>query len=315
MLQRVEEPPDDATSRTDRPRDAPSELELRHELTRCAACCLRLSAAHCSRPVRHSASSSDPSDRQLHPPARRRFLIRIGVCATEKPSLAKIRESVIISDFRRWLQMHRRFDSIIPNQDSTDHERKAASDHHYRYIAWHWRRIDASILKPGNRLICVSRSRNLDLEATAAASGRLGTGLLFDRIHAGAVVFVFFVAGAAGVFLLHSARDYRELLLAATLVGLTIGAEGDLISYQVRSHFGLRAFGTLYGIAFSGYRLGAVIGPVGLSACLDRHGSYDLPLHVISVLLLTASALTLTLGRYRRSGPLDGATPSSLGGA
>ncbi len=44
MLQRAEELPDDATSRTDRSRDDPSELEPRHELTRCAACCLRLSA-------------------------------------------------------------------------------------------------------------------------------------------------------------------------------------------------------------------------------------------------------------------------------
>src|SRR6185437_14511663 len=57
--------------------------------------------------------------------------------------------------------------------------------------------LTRALLKPGNRLICVSRSRNPDAETTPAASGRLGTGLLLGRIRADAVLFVFFVAGAA----------------------------------------------------------------------------------------------------------------------
>ena len=107
--------------------------------------------------------------------------------------------------------------------------------------------LTRALLKPGNRLICVSRSRNPDAETTPAASGRLGTGLLLGRIRADAVVFVFFVAGAARILLLYFTRDYR------------------------------------------GY--------------------------VIPVLLLTASALTLTFERYRRSRLSDWAAPPSFGGA
>lgn len=173
--------------------------------------------------------------------------------------------------------------------------------------------LTRGLLKPGNRLICVSRSRNPDAEATPAASGRLATGLLLGRIRADAVVFVFFVAGAARTFLLYFTGDYRGLLPSPTLVGLTIGAEGDLISYLLRSYFGLRAFGTLYGIACSKYRLAAVISPAGIGACFDRHRNYDLPRYVIPVLLLTASALTLTFERYRRSRLFDWAAPPSLG--
>jgi len=142
-------------------------------------------------------------------------------------------------------------------------------------------------------------ARSASMVGIGLLIGRLSTGLLIDRIHAPLVASVFFVGGCVGVFLLRGAHDYTTLLVAATLIGLTIGAEGDLISYLVRSYFGLTSFGTLFGIAFSGYGLGAVIGPIGLGAWFDRHGSYDLPLLVLPCMLLVAAGLVLSLGRYR----------------
>ncbi|MBV8157602.1 MAG: MFS transporter [Dyella sp.] len=145
-------------------------------------------------------------------------------------------------------------------------------------------------------------------------AGRLVTGVLLDRLHARIVTLIFFVAGAGGMLLLQSARAPQELLLAAALVGLTIGAEGDLISYLVRKYFGLRAFGTLYGIAFSGYGLGAVIGPVVVGAYFDRYGSYDQPLIVMPCMLVAAGVLAMTLGRYRGAAAPQVAATSSLNG-
>lgn len=142
-------------------------------------------------------------------------------------------------------------------------------------------------------------ARSASMVGVGLLVGRLLTGLLIDKIHAPLVASVFFVGGAVGVFLLRSTHDYTMLLVATTLIGLTIGAEGDLISYLVRSYFGLASFGSLFGIAFSGYGLGAVIGPIGLGAWFDRHGSYDVPLLVLPCMLLAASALVLSLGRYR----------------
>ncbi len=142
-------------------------------------------------------------------------------------------------------------------------------------------------------------ARSASMMGVGLLAGRLLTGLLIDRIHAPLVAGVFFVGGAIGVFLLRGTHDYGTLLAATMLIGLTIGAEGDLISYLVRSYFGLGAFGSLFGIAFSGYGLGAVIGPIGLGAWFDRHGSYDVPLLVLPCMLLAASGLVLSLGRYR----------------
>lgn len=132
--------------------------------------------------------------------------------------------------------------------------------------------------------------------------GRLATGILVDRIHAPFIACTFFFGGAIGIYVLRGTTDYNTLLIATALIGLTIGAEGDLISYLVRSYFGLRSFGTLFGIAFSGYGFGAVVGPIGLGAWFDRHGNYEMPLMVMPCMLLVAGLLTLSLGRYHRPG-------------
>lgn len=166
----------------------------------------------------------------------------------------------------------------------------------------------AATLSLGPHLPSLFADRGFDVALAARSAstvgigllvGRLVTGLLIDRIHAPFVAGVFFVGGALGVFLLRGSHDYASLLVATGLIGLTIGAEGDLISYLVRSYFGLRSFGTLFGIAFSGYGLGAVVGPIGLGMWFDRHGNYDLPLLVLPCMLLAAAGLVLSLGRYQ----------------
>jgi MFS family permease len=89
------------------------------------------------------------------------------------------------------------------------------------------------------------------------------------------------------------------LLAAFIMLGLTIGAEGDLVNYLVRSYFGLRAFGTLYGIGFAGYAFGGVVGPVLIGKLFDAHKNYELVLSVFPWMLIAAAAALLTLGKYR----------------
>ncbi|EYS86844.1 MFS transporter [Cupriavidus sp. SK-4] len=156
-------------------------------------------------------------------------------------------------------------------------------------------------------------ARSASMVGVGLLIGRILTGVLIDRIHAPFVACVFFFGGAVGIYLLGVTNDYQVLLVATTLIGLTIGAEGDLISFLVRSYFGLRAFGALFGIAFSGYGFGAVIGPVGLGVWFDRYGSYGVPLLVLPCMLLLAGALTLSLGRYRQHGASAASLPEPAG--
>lgn len=155
-------------------------------------------------------------------------------------------------------------------------------------------------------------ARGASMLGIGLLAGRLLTGVLLDRIHAPFVTCLFFITGAAGIVLLRVSHNYPAIMAAAALVGLTIGAEGDLISYLVRSYFGLRSFGTLYGLCFCGYGLGAVIGPVAIGKYFDRYGNYELPMVLLPCLLLSACVLALTLGRYRRLDERNAEVISSL---
>ena len=151
-------------------------------------------------------------------------------------------------------------------------------------------------------------ARSASLVGLGILIGRLTSGVLVDRVHAPLVACVFFAAGALGFVLLKQLDSYPGALLASALVGLAIGAEGDLLSYLVRSYIGLKNFGLFYGIAFSGYAFGAVFGPVAVGRYFDMQRNYGLPLQIAPFLLLAAGVLLLSLGRYVRPGAQAGST-------
>jgi MFS transporter, OFA family, oxalate/formate antiporter len=132
--------------------------------------------------------------------------------------------------------------------------------------------------------------------------GRLTSGVLVDRIHAPLVACLYFASGAIGFILLRQVETYESALLASILVGLAIGAEGDLLSYLTRAYLGMEKFGLYYGIIFSGYSLGAVFGPMATGHYFDAVKSYVLPMQIAPILLFVACVLLLSLGRYKRPG-------------
>nr|WP_213958053.1 MULTISPECIES: MFS transporter [unclassified Variovorax] len=151
----------------------------------------------------------------------------------------------------------------------------------------------------GKGFAAMDAARSASTVGAGLLVGRILTGVLIDRIHAPFVACGFFVAGAVGTYLIRVSDTYPLLLAACFLVGLTIGAEGDMIAYLIRSYFGLDAFGSLFGIAFAGYGLGAVAGPIVVGIYFDNTGSYAMPLAIMPVLLALAAGLALSLGRYR----------------
>ncbi|MFM0019463.1 MFS transporter [Paraburkholderia azotifigens] len=153
-------------------------------------------------------------------------------------------------------------------------------------------------LSPGAAANCAS------LIGVGILVGRLLSGVLIDHLHAPYVGAGFLLAGATGYLLLMNAASLQSALLACACIGLAIGAEGDLLSYLVRAYLGLNRFGLHYGIAFAGYGFGAVVGPLLAGRHFDLHRNYELPLRLAPVVLVVASALLISLGKYRamRSG-------------
>lgn len=132
----------------------------------------------------------------------------------------------------------------------------------------------------------------------ASIVGRLGTGVLIDRYqasHVGAIVFLFPAVGA--LCLIYAGAGGVAPMFAAIFIGLTLGAEVDVIVYILTRHFGLKSFGALYGALLTALSIGTALGPLAASQLYDQTGGYLLFLWMTIAFMLASSALLFTLPR------------------
>jgi MFS family permease len=132
----------------------------------------------------------------------------------------------------------------------------------------------------------------------ATLLGRLGTGYLLDKFFAATVAMFFFSLGALGVLMLWTGVGGWLSFLVAILLGLGIGAEGDIMPYLVGRYFGLKSFGEIYAYVLAIYTLGAVVGPIVMGVGFDSTGSYDIVLIPFLMLTLVGALLLTRLGPY-----------------
>lgn len=126
--------------------------------------------------------------------------------------------------------------------------------------------------------------------------GRFGTGFLLDRFPAsrvGAAVFLLPVLGVA--LMLTAGGSPLALSLAAALIGLTLGAEVDVIAFLTTQHFGLKNFGGFYGGLLVALSSGTATGPITAAKVFDATGSYTGFLGLSIATMLAASLAIFSL--------------------
>ena len=130
--------------------------------------------------------------------------------------------------------------------------------------------------------------------------GRLVIGWLIDRFFAPHVAAIVFTLTAVGCLLLvYGGPDAAPF--AAFLIGFSLGAEVDLISYLTARYFGMSAYGMLYSLIYACFIVGASIGPVLAGKIFDMTGNYSLAIWTVIGLLLAGAGATLTLPRFDAS--------------
>ena len=183
--------------------------------------------------------------------------------------------------------------------------------------AWHTRTfwllllsfilVSASVQACSTQIAAILADRGSAARAAALASSLLGGGLLLartgsgyllDRFFAPYVAALIFAAAALGMGLLRVGNSQQLAFTAAFLVGIALGAEGDIIPYLTSRYFGLRSFGKICGFAFTGFTLAGGLGAYLIGIAFDRTGSYALPLIFCWIAALIGAGLMLTLGPY-----------------
>ena len=138
----------------------------------------------------------------------------------------------------------------------------------------------------------------VSVSAMAGLLGNVTAGVLLDRVQSPRIALPFFIAALLGLLLLHHATSVTLALGGAAILGFGIGAESGIGPYFFSRYFGMRSFGTVYGLLVSLLAISSGVGPMLLGMIFDKFGSYGRGLVIAEIGLAVAVVLVFLLGRY-----------------
>ena len=139
------------------------------------------------------------------------------------------------------------------------------------------------------------------LSATGAALivGRICSGWLIDRVFGPYVAMVVLAIPMFGIAVLGFGLGGISPIVGTICLGMGIGAEIDIMAFLVGRYFGLRHYGTLYGVMFAIAILGNAAGSNLLGWSFQFFNSYTPALLLFEGLLVITGLCFIGLGPYR----------------
>jgi MFS family permease len=134
----------------------------------------------------------------------------------------------------------------------------------------------------------------LILLALFNAGGRFLGGTLSDKIGRIHLMRIIFIGQALNMLLFSRYLSVPSLGVGVAVTGLCYGAIFSVFPATTADKFGIRNFGADYGIVFTAWGLGGVIGPMTAAAFLDATKSYNAAYWVACALLVVATLITFT---------------------
>jgi OFA family oxalate/formate antiporter-like MFS transporter len=129
--------------------------------------------------------------------------------------------------------------------------------------------------------------------AIGNGAGRPITGIISDRIGRNQTMMGVFVLQAAFMALLASGivTSFALLLVVAVLVGAMYGANLTLFPAMTYDFFGTKNGGVNYGLVFTAWGAGGVLGSLGSGFAKDVFGSFNVAFWVSAALLIVATVI------------------------
>jgi MFS family permease len=129
--------------------------------------------------------------------------------------------------------------------------------------------------------------------------GRVLTGVFLDRFFGPRVSQIMLLMTVAGIVLLSVAHTLTAGLIAASLIGFSMGSEGDITPYLLSRYFGLKRLSTLYALTWTAYAIGGATGPLVVGRIFDSLGSYRAgTIQLLALPALIPCLLMFWLPRY-----------------
>lgn len=121
------------------------------------------------------------------------------------------------------------------------------------------------------------------------ALGRPLSGFICDKIGALKTMLIFFsIQGIILVLFPHIITNASILFIAVAISGINFGAIFTLFPVIVGDYWGLKNMGTNYGIIYTAYGLGAILGPSMAAFVFDKTHNYNIAFYIASILVFIA---------------------------
>lgn len=127
------------------------------------------------------------------------------------------------------------------------------------------------------------------------SGGRLVTGVLSDRIGALPTLTLAFVLQGLNMLLFSYYQSGTLMIVGAGLAGVGYGALLAVFPSLMAQFYGLKYYGTNYGILYTAWGMGGFIGPMLAALVVDSTGSYQIAYQVCAVLMAVTVGLALWL--------------------
>jgi MFS family permease len=141
----------------------------------------------------------------------------------------------------------------------------------------------------------VEGAKIASLLGASALFGRLATGTMLDRWSPRVIGTIVIGLGLVGVALMGVASSPQLVWIAVVFLGISLGAELDIVAFLAARLFGQQRFATLFGIIVGILSLCTGVGPLAAAVVFDITGSYDLWFWISGAALALAAVLIATL--------------------
>ena len=129
------------------------------------------------------------------------------------------------------------------------------------------------------------------------ASGRILWGFLGDKIGRQKMLTILFILCSGALFLVASVDAPVVFVPGVILVGLSFGGFLALYPALTSDKFGTKNLGINYGLVFTAYGAGAVLGPLMAGYFKTFSNSYIPPFYIAGALALLGAFISLLIGR------------------
>ncbi len=170
-----------------------------------------------------------------------------------------------------------------------------------------------SLMLVSNQLTTIQAGYMVSVYAGGTIVGRIACGLALDRYPTAPVAAISMGLPAIGYAVLASSYDtVSEIAFAMFLIGLSFGAEGDLLSFLVARYFRLEIFSTVASLVYASVYLASATGALTLSLTLKLTGdSFALFLWLVTGAIVLGSLLLWGLRTVPEVEAGDDAVPAS----